>query len=206
MQKVSPTRINLLSLKKELKTAEKGYKLLKDKRDGLIKKFMEIIKETRDLRSEVEEEIPRTLVSYIRASASIAEKINEAAFLVPNAELEIDVKTRYIMSVPIPHFDIKTKGRAFSYGFLETSGELDNSVQRIEKILPKLLHLSELEKTVENLAEEIERTRRRTSALENVRIPQLNVSIRYIREHLDEQARDAIVSTMRIKAMIMAKE
>lgn len=204
--KVSPTRINLLNLKKELRTAEKGYKLLKDKRDGLIKTFMAIIKEARDLRSEVDRQLPSALKAYIKASAPVAEKTHDIALMMPGADMELTVATKSVMSVPVPKFDLQTVGHVFAYGLLETSGELDNAVTELEKILPKLVRLAELEKTVENLAEEIERTRRRTSALENVRIPQLKETIRFIDLRLEEQARDATVSTMRIKAMIEEKE
>jgi len=204
--KISPTRINLLNLKKELKTAEKGYRLLKDKRDGLIKTFMAVIQETRDLRAKIEESLPQALRTYVEASSPIADKIHDIAFLLPNAECYLEVETRSVMSVPIPQFKLHRSGRAFAYGLLETSGELDNSLVQLETALPLLIRLAELEKTVENLAEEIERTRRRTSALENVRIPNLKNNIRFITQRLEEQARDATVSTMRIKAMIEAKE
>ncbi len=204
--KVNPTRINLLRLKKELKTAEKGYKLLKDKRDGLVKTFMEVIRDARKLRQEVNEELPIALRSYIRSSSSVAEKIHDIAFLIPNTRIDLDVSTRSIMSVPIPEFKQQKHGRSFAYGILETSGELDLALTQLDDIMPKLIRLAELEKSVENLAEEIEKTRRRTSALENVRIPELKKTIRFINLRLEEQARDATVSTMRIKAMIEEKE
>ncbi len=110
------------------------------------------------------------------------------------------------MSVVIPSFKMKKEGSAFSYGFLETSGDLDNAVFKLEKLFPDLVKLAELEKTVENLAVEIEKTRRRVSALENTMIPNLEETIRFIYMRLEEQARDAVVSTMRIKAMIVERE
>ncbi len=204
--KVSPTRINLLNLKKELRTAEKGYKLLKDKRDGLIKTFMAIIKEARDLRAEIDQTLPLALKSYTKASSTVAEKTQDIAMMMPGTELKLNVTTKSVMSVPVPKFDLQKNGYVFSYGLLETSGELDNAITELEKLIPKLTRLAELEKTIENLAEEIEKTRRRTSALENVRIPRLKESIRFIDLRLEEQARDATVSTMRIKTMIEEKE
>ncbi|MBU0723280.1 V-type ATP synthase subunit D [Patescibacteria group bacterium] len=204
--KVTPTRITLLNLKKELKVAQKGYKLLKDKRDGLMKKFMEIIRTTRQLREAVEEQLGNAFSFYVKATAPIHPKTIEAAFLVPDITTTLTVDVKNIMSVPIPQFHIKKEGYAFSYGILETNGDLDNAIIKFDKVFCDMVKLAELEKTAENLAKEIERTRRRVSALENTRIPNLEDTIHFITQQLEERARDAIVSTMRVKAMIIAKE
>ncbi len=202
IRKVTPTRLTLLTLKKELKTAEKGHKLLKDKRDGLVRTFMEKVYEAKRAREEISKRLPDAFTTYLRASASVARKTHEVAFLLPNSSLSLDVTTRTVMSVPIPEFSLQKEGTPFSYGVLETSGELDNAIVEFDEVMPLLIHLAHLEKTLENLADEIERTRRRVSALEHVRIPELKETIRYVSNRLEEQARDAVVSTMRIKAMI----
>lgn len=204
--KVTPTRITLLTLKKGLKTAEKGYKLLKDKRDGLMKKFMAIIRETRELRVSVEERLGDAFDSYTKASALIHDKTIDVAFMIPSTKVELEVKVKSVMSVSIPEFTVKKEGNAFSYGILETNGDLDNAIQKFDDVFADIIRLAELEKAAESLAEEIERTRRRVSALENTRIPNLKDTIRFITGRLEEQARDAVVSTMRVKAMIVAKE
>ncbi|MCA9355514.1 V-type ATP synthase subunit D [Candidatus Kaiserbacteria bacterium] len=204
--KVNPTRIALLGLKKELKVAKKGHKLLKDKRDGLVKKFMVVIYKAKSLRESVEERLGSAFDSYTRASGMTASVALDTAFMVPNAKIDLDVKVTSVMSVKIPEFKIQKTGTAFSYGQLETTGDLDNAMVKFDEVFVDILHLAELEKTAENLAEEIEKTRRRVSALENVRIPNLNDTIKFITMQLDERGRDAIVSTMRVKAMIMAKE
>jgi len=204
--KVNPTRINLLSLKKDLKTAARGYRLLRDKRDGLMKKFMQVIKETRDLRAAVEKDLSQVFSSYTRAASFMSVTSLNNLFLLPNAEISIEGRTQTIMSVPIPSFSVKKSGTLFSYGLLETSGDLDTAVQTLDSLFPDLIKLAKLEKTVENLAFEIERTRRRASALENTMIPNLKDTIRFITMRLEEQARDAIVGTMRIKAMIVERE
>lgn len=206
MLKVNPTRINLLNLKRELKVAEKGFKLLKDKRDGLMKKFMEIVRETRELRGEVDESLPKFFKRFTISTGQVPENVLNSAFILPNAETHLEAESRSLMSVQIPVFELKTKGKAMSYGFLETSGEMDRSLKELEEVFPKIVKLAELETAVENLALEIERTRRRTSALENSRIPALKETIKFIHTRLEEQARDSVVSTMRIKAMIVAKE
>lgn len=204
--KVNPTRIALLGLKKELKTAKKGHKLLKDKRDGLVKKFMAVIYEAKAARESVEERLGSAFNSYTRASAMTEPVALEAAFLAPNAQIDIEVKVKSVMSVKIPEFQIEKSGSAFSYGMLETTGDLDNAMVKFDEVFVDILRLAELEKTAENLADEIEKTRRRVSALENVRIPNLEETIKFITMQLDERNRDAVVSTMRVKAMILAKE
>lgn len=204
--KVNPTRIALLGLKKELKTAQKGHKLLKDKRDGLVKKFMAVIYEAKAVREGVEERLGSAFDSYTRASAMINAVSLDTAFLAPNAQIDLDVKVKSIMSVKIPEFGIEKSGSAFSYGMFETTGDLDNAIVKFDEVVVDILRLAELEKTAENLADEIEKTRRRVSALENVRIPNLKETIKFITMQLDERNRDAVVSTMRVKAMILAKE
>ncbi|MFW6210398.1 MAG: V-type ATP synthase subunit D [Patescibacteria group bacterium] len=204
--KVSPTRVAFLGLKKELKTAKKGHKLLKDKRDGLVKKFMAVIFQAKTLRESVEARLGSAFDSYARASSMTNQAALESAFLAPSAEIDLAVKVRRVMSVPIPEFSIEKRGNAFSYGLLETTGDLDNAIVKFDEVFVDILKLAELEKTAENLAEEIEKTRRRVSALENVRIPNLEDTIKFISMQLDERARDAVVSTMRVKAMIEEKE
>lgn len=200
--KVNPTRVVLLDLKKRLKSAQRGHKLLKDKRDGLMKEFVAIIREARELRGVVTHDLERMFKHYVRASATTPKRVLDTALMVPNAKLELLVSVKNVMSVPLPRFTAKKEGTVFSYGFLETSGELDKSVQYLDELFEKLVLLSQLEKSAEALATEIEKTRRRVSALENIMIPNLEDTIRFINGRLEEQARDAIVSTMRVKAMI----
>lgn len=206
VRKVSPTRIALLNLKKELKVAKKGHKLLKDKRDGLVKKFMTVIFEARDVRLSVESRLGKAFDSYTRASSMIGAPALETAFLLPNAEINLTVQVKSVMSVQIPEFTISKTGSAFSYGLLGTTGDLDQAIVKFDDVFVDIVRLAQLEKTAENLAVEIEKTRRRVSALENIMIPDLEQTIKFITMQLDERARDAVVSTMRVKAMIVAKE
>lgn len=206
IRKVTPTRLTLLNLKKELSIALKGHKLLKDKRDGLVQTFMAKIHETRRVREEVDKKLPIVFTNYVKASASIARKTHELAFMLPNINLSLEVEEKSVMSVKVPEFKIKKNGNTFSYGLLETSGELDNALVGLKDVFPSLINLSYLEKTLENLAEEIERTRRRVSALENIRIPELEETITFISNRLEEQGRDAVVSSMRIKTMVENKD
>jgi V/A-type H+-transporting ATPase subunit D len=204
--KVNPTRITLLRLKKERIVAEKGYKLLKDKRDGLMKNFMGVVREARELRESIEDRLGDAFNEYAIASSLLHDKTLSAAFLIPGVTTKLDVKVKSIMSVSVPQFKLEKTGSFFSYSILETTGDLDNALIRFEEVFTDIIKLAELEKTAENLAGEIERTRRRVSALENTRIPNLKDTIRFITQQLEERARDAVVSTMRVKAMIVAKE
>ena len=204
--KVNPTRITLLKLKKDLKVAEKGYKLLKDKRDGLMKNFMGIVRDARNLRESIEGRLGDAFAEYAVASSLLHGKTLGAAFLLPGVQTELDVEVKSIMSVQVPKFTLKKEGSFFSYSMLDTTGDLDNALIRFEEVFTDIVKLAELEKTAENFAEEIERTRRRVSALENTRIPNLGDTIHFITGQLEERARDAVVSTMRVKAMILEKE
>ena len=204
--KVNPTRVNLLSLKGKLKTAKKGHKLLKDKRDGLIQRFMAIIKETRQLRARVDTELGDALHAYVRAASMVNRKQLETTLMVPSQSARLDVTTDSVMAVEVPNFDLKQDGGGFAYGFLETEGDMDNAVRKLNEVFVDLIKLAEQEKTIENLADEIEKTRRRTNALEYVKIPNLEETISYINLRLEEQQRDAVVSSMRVKAMITEEE
>ena len=154
--KVNTTRITLLNLKRELKVARNGHKLLKDKRDGLMKQFMSIIQETRKLRSDVEDRLGSAFDSYVRANAMTPSLVMENAFLLPNAKIELDVEVRNVMSVKIPKFSIKKEGSAFSYGFVDTTGDLDNAVRKFDDVFVDIIRLAELENSAEALAEELD--------------------------------------------------
>lgn len=204
--KVNPTRINLLSLRKRVKTAQRGHKLLKDKRDGLMKKFMEIIRDAKKLREEVEKEIGNVFLEFYRAGAVMSPTALEAALLSSTAKLDLSVETKNVMSVHIPEFDAKFSGKTIGFTSVGTTSALEKALQKLQDLFPKLLRLSELEKAAEALADEIEKTRRRVNTLEHRMIPDLKDTIRFITMKLEESARDSLVSVMRIKAMIEAKE
>lgn len=204
--KVNPTRMNLLLLKKQVKTAKRGHKLLKDKRDGLMKTFMEIIREVRSLRKEVEQKMGFVFSHFLSASATMPSKKLENALYLTTAKLELEVSTKNVMSVHVPVFKSKFSGSALTYSPIFKSGELDISLKGLQEIFPLLIKLAEIEKTAEALAEEIEKTRRRVNALEYRRIPDLEDTVRFITMKLEEMARDALVSVMRIKKMIEQRE
>lgn len=202
---VNPTRMALLGLKKKIKGAKRGHKLLKDKQDGLMQKFMEIIKEAKRMREEVEGKLGQAFKNFIKASALMPEEFVEGALLYSTAKTELQVKTKNVMSVRIPQFKLKSEGEVITYGYLQTSGELDMSLQSLLDVLPLLIELAEIEKSAEAIADELEKTRRRVNALEYRMIPDLEDTIKFIQMKLGEMERSAITNTMRVKAQIEAQ-
>ncbi len=204
---VNPTRMELTRLKGKLKTAQRGHKLLKDKRDELMKQFLDTVREVRQLRAEVERELMRVHGSFTVASALMSGAAMEQALMYPKQSVEVDMTFRNIMSVNVPTYHYKTRtndsGDIFPYGFANTSGELDAAVEALGQVVQSLLQLAQIEKTAQLLAEEIEKTRRRVNALEYVMIPDTQEAIRYINMKLDENDRATTIRLMKVKDMIL---
>ena len=204
---VNPTRMELTRLKGRLKTAVRGHKLLKDKRDELMKRFMDVVRENRALRRRVEEGILRAHGSFTVASAVMSREMLESALLCPKQSVELEMTFQNVMSVNVPEYAFRTRtddpGEIYPYGFATTSGELDDAVDAMSRVFQDMLRLAEMEKTVQLLAEEIEKTRRRVNALEYVKIPQMQSSIKYITMKLDENERANTIRLMKVKDMIL---
>ena len=199
---VNPTRMAMLTLKKKYKSAKRGHKLLKDKQDGLMQKFMEIIREARDIRMEVEKKLGSAFKNFIRANSLMDESFLEGALLFSDATTNLTVETKNVMSVRIPKFKLDIEGEAVNYGFLQTSGELDMALKSFQDVFPLLIKLSEIEKSAEAIADELEKTRRRVNALEYRMIPDLEDTIKFIKMKLGEMERGGIINTMIVKAKI----
>ena len=204
---VSPTRMELTRLKGKLKTAQRGHKLLKDKRDELMKQFLDTVREVRSLRAEVEEDLMRVHKSFTVASALMSSEALEQALLYPKQSVELTRTTQNIMSVNVPVYDFQTKTKSdsdiYPYGFAATSGELDDAVEALGLVFRKMLKLAEVEKSAQLMAEEIEKTRRRVNALEYVVIPNTQDAIRYITMKLDENDRSTTTRLMKVKDMLL---
>lgn len=206
---VNPTRMEMNRLKKLLRTAVKGHKLLKDKLDELMKQFLNIVKLNKQLREETERALSAAYKSFILARAGMSFEYLGQALMMPKQSVAIGVSTKNIMSVNLPKFDIKTQGNdsdIYPYGFAFTSGELDCAIQSFSAAMDPLLKLAESEKTAQLLAQEIEKTRRRVNALENVMIPNYHETIKYIAMKLEENNRGNTIRLMKVKDMIIKKE
>ena len=206
---VNPTRMNLTTLKKRLKTATRGHKLMKDKRDELMKEFLELARENGRLRQEVESRLGAIYHDFAMASALMSQEVLDESLMIPKQGVLLEVGNKNIMSVDVPVFDFKTTAEdptnIFPYGFARTSGELDNAICKLSALFPMLLELAAKEKEVQLLAAELEKTRRRVNALEYVMIPQLQVTIKYIQMKLDENERGNQTRLMKVKDMMLAE-
>ena len=204
---VNPTRMELTRLKGRLKTAIRGHKLLKDKRDELMKQFLDVVRENRALRQKVEDALMRAHGSFTVASALMSSEMLEQSLLYPKQSVELDMTFQNIMSVNVPAYHFKTRsedaGEIYPYGFATTSGELDDAVDALSRVFQDMLRLAEVEKTSQLLAEEIEKTRRRVNALEYVKIPQMQETIKYISMKLDENERSSTIRLMKVKDMLL---
>lgn len=198
---VNPTRMHLLRLKKRLRLAIRGHKLLKDKQDELMRRFMELVKRIRGMRQEVEQDLHEAFRRFTLARSVMSEASLEEALALPGKRLEVAVATRRIMNVEVPQFEPKAEGKIFCYGFATTSGELDVSLRSLDAVLLRLIDLAQAEKTMMLLADEIDRTRRRVNALEYTLIPNLRETIRYITMKLEELERANLTRLMKIKEM-----
>lgn len=197
----------LTSLKKRLKTATRGHKLLKDKRDELMKEFLELARENGRLRQEVENRLADVYKNFSIASAIMSQEVMEESLMFPKQGVVLEVGNKNNMSVDVPVFDFKTTAEdptnIFPYGFARTSGELDNAVSELADLFPMLLDLAAKEKETQLLAAELEKTRRRVNALEYVMIPRLEVTIKYIQMKLDENERGNQTRLMKVKDMML---
>lgn len=207
--RVNPTRMELTKLKKRLAVASRGHKLLKDKRDEMVRQFMLLIRRNKALREEVEAALSSALAGFVLARIAMTKETMDEALMYPVREVELSISRANIMSVDVPKISYSEKKQErsfFPYGLLCTSTELDSATTKLSSVLPQMVELAELEKTCNMLADEIEKTRRRVNALEYVMIPQLQETIRYIRMKLDENERGNLTRLMKTKDMIAKRE
>ena len=207
---VNPTRMELTRLKKQLSTATRGHKLLKDKRDELMRQFLDTVRETKALREELEAALGEVNDHFVLASSVMSSESLDAALMYPKQEVYLNASVKNIMSVDIPQYEIKTRtsdaSDILSYGFASTSFELDDAVEGLSGLLPVMLRLAEKEKAVILMADEIEKTRRRVNALEHVLIPRYQDTIRFISNKLEESDRSGKARLMKVKDMMIKNQ
>ena len=204
---INPTRMELTRQKKKLATATRGHKLLKDKRDELMRQFLDLVRENKALRQKVEAGLAAANKNFVLAKAATSDQVLNTALLAPRQEVSLDTETRNVMSVEIPVFRCKTRtadpADIYSYGFAFTSSDLDGAVRSLAELLPDMLRLAEVEKSCQLMAAEIEKTRRRVNALEHVMIPTAQEKIKYISMKLDENERSTQIRLMKVKDMML---
>ena len=197
----------LNQLKGRLKTATRGHKLLKDKRDELMRQFMDIVRRNRELRSRVEQGLTEAFAAMTVAGAIMSPEMLEQALIYPRQKVQLGLSYENIMSVDVPVFDFKTEevdaGDIYPYGFAQTSGELDDALAKLFQVFSDMLELAQVEKSMQLLAQEIEKTRRRVNALEYVMIPEMQENIKYITMKLEENDLSTKVRLMKVKDMVL---
>ena len=203
----NPTRMELTRLKGKLGTASKGHRLLKDKRDELMREFLDLVRVNMELRKKVEEGIRQANVNFVIARAGMSSEALQAALMAPKQEVSLKEGVKNVMSVNIPQFDYATRtsdpNDIYSYGFAFTSSDLDGAVKSLADVFPDMLKLAEVEKSCQLMAAEIEKTRRRVNALEHVTIPETQAGIKYITMKLDENERSTQIRLMKVKDMML---
>lgn len=200
-----PTRMELSNLKKRRQVAVRGHKMMKDKRDELVRRFIVYARRNKELRDEVEQKLSAAMRSFVLARASMSSAEIEEALMYPARAASVDAQTTSVLSIPVPKLAMETQeGYSYPYGYATTSAELDAAVQQLAESLLLLLELAEVEKACSRLADEIEKTRRRVNALEYVMIPQFNETIRSIQMKLEENDRQNTTRLMKTKEMLQA--
>ena len=204
---VKPTRMELNRTKARLKTATRGHKLLKDKRDELMRQFLLIIRQNKELRQKVEKGLSEAMAAMSVASAVMSPDMMEQALMYPKQSVEVGLELKNVMSVEVPEYSFKTRSddpnEIYPYGYAMTSGELDDAIGLFSQTFRDMLELARVEKTMQLLAQEIEKTRRRVNALEYVMIPEMQETIRYITMKLEENERANITRLMKVKDTIL---
>lgn len=204
---VNLTRIESINMKKSLKTAQRGHKLLKDKLDELIKKLLELVKINDQLRKKTDEMLTKAYQNFMLAKAVMGEEYIEEALIIPKQSVSLNLSETSIMSVKIPQFEVNKEDdeNKILYGFAYTTFELDKAIECFSQVSEALLELAQNEKAIELISAEIEKTRRRVNAIENVTIPNYIDTIKYIQLKLSEDERASTSRLMKIKEMLLKK-
>jgi V/A-type H+-transporting ATPase subunit D len=202
---VNATRMELLRLRKRLGLARRGHKLLKDKQDELMKRFMGLVTQIKELRLSVEEELEQSFKRFLVARSVGGGEVVETAVSLPTRKTNVEVGRQRVMNLVVPVFELKSEGKVASYGLATTPAELDTALMAMEKALSRMVELASKEKALELIGDEIARTRRRVNALEYILIPNLEETIRYVSMKLSEMERGNLTRLMRVKEMVREK-
>jgi len=206
---VKPTRMELLKLRRRVKLADRGHKLLKEKRDALVSEFMIIIRQYREARSFAEESLRTAFHNLLMAEVLLGSRDIEQISGITLRDIDIDLSIKNIMGVSIPvlkAYDLVRKVNERGYGFLSTTAKLDDAAKSFEESLLLLINLAEVEESVRRIAEEIEKTKRRVNALEYIVIPRLKATIKHIEMRMEEIERESFMRLKKIKASLEARK
>jgi V/A-type H+-transporting ATPase subunit D len=209
LQNVKPTRMELLKLRKRIKLADKGHRLLKEKRDALISEFMVVIKEYREARKNVEENLKIAFYNLLMAEVLLGSRDIEQIAGITLRDIDLDFTSKNIMGVSVPIMKIDNLVRRINergYGFLSTNAKLDDAAKNFEESLSVIVRLAEVEESVRRIAQEVEKTKRRVNALEYIVIPRLKATIKHIEMRMEEIERESFMRLKKIKASLEARK
>ncbi len=209
LQNVKPTRMELLKLRRRVKLADKGHRLLKEKRDALISEFMVVIKEYKDARKRVEENLKVAFYNLLMAEVLLGSRDLEQISGITLRDIDLDFMTRNIMGVSVPIMKVDNLIRRVherGYGFLSTNAKLDDAAKNFEESILSIVKLAEIEESVRRIAEEVEKTKRRVNALEYIVIPRLKATIKHIEMRMEEIERESFLRLKKIKASLEARK
>ncbi len=199
---VSATRMELLRLKKRLVLARRGHKLLKDKQDELMRKFLNLVEKYKVTRKEIDAELLEFFNEYYSATLRYSEETLKSLFFLPNLKLQLESKIVPVMNLRLPEFSVKIEGDIKCFGVEDIDPHIDFSLEKLKNIIPKLIELAQIENSVKELAEELEKTRRRVNALEYILIPDLEETIKYISMKIGEVERSNLTRLMKVKEIV----
>jgi V/A-type H+-transporting ATPase subunit D len=209
LQNVKPTRMELLKLRRRVKLADKGHRLLKEKRDALISEFMVVIKEYKDARNKVEENLKVAFNNLLMAEVLLGSRDLEQISRVTLRDIDLNFTTKHIMGVSVPIMNVENVIRRVNergYGFLSTNAKLDDAAKDFEESILLIVKLAEIEESVRRIAEEVEKTKRRVNALEYIVIPRLKATIKHIEMRMEEIERESFLRLKKIKASLEARK
>jgi len=209
LQNVKPTRMELLKLRKRVKLADKGHRLLKEKRDALISEFMIVIKEYKEARKRVEDNLKVAFYNLLMAEVLLGSRDLEQISGITLRDINLDFMTKNIMGVSVPIMKVDHLIRRVherGYGFLSTNAKLDDAAKNFEESILSIVKLAEIEESVRRIAKEVEKTKRRVNALEYIVIPRLKATIKHIEMRMEEIERESFLRLKKIKASLEARK
>jgi V/A-type H+-transporting ATPase subunit D len=203
LRDIKPTRSELINIKRRIKLSERGYNILKMKRDGLILEFFKVLQQAKDSRGAMQERYTRA-VEMIALANTVegAIGVKSAAFSAADRP-EIALKSKNIMGVVVPEIESSAVRKNLTergYGVLGTSSVIDETAEAFEELLESIIEAAEIETTMKRLLDEIESTKRRVNALEFKVIPELSEARDFIKMRLDEMEREELFRLKKIKA------
>lgn len=200
--RVNPNRMELVRLRRRLMLARRGHKLLQDKLEEMMRRFMGLLKDIDSAKIDFQARTTQMIQDLLYCRIVTSQKDFSESLSNIESKVKIDISTLRIMNVKVPVFNISELKIDKHYDFFKTSAQLDLVVAGSESYINSLLRLAQLLKTLDILSYEIERTRRRVNALEYLLIPSINDTIRHITQKLNELERGNLVRLMRVKEIV----